>query len=396
MTNHTDHTTATETDPNAPKGRRAVLGLAGAGLAGAVALGRGTSVAANDGDPVSVGGDFSGDTATRFTNTTANADIAGPANAIKGSVSSATNGSHAILATTVGTGHAIAGVVGTPANPTGNGVGATWGRHYGPGAAVEGQSKSKDQPIAGPANGVKGTVDEATNGSHAVLGITMGGGHAVAGDTPADAPNTVAATWGRHGGAGAGIGGISAGGYGGEFVGGRAQVRLIQEVDADNAGAPTTGEHKLGELYADGAGDLFYNQDDGLAFTKLTQQNVLLDDPVRVYDSRDGREPTTSQKGATSDGEIRVVDVSAIVDTAGARAAMINLTVTETDAAGYLSVFNGDTDDAEAPDTSSINWFQTGTTMANGLTVRLGADGTVKVRSKNSTHFIIDVTGFIA
>lgn len=332
--------------------------------------------------------------------------IAGPANGVKGIIVDATNGSHAVLGTTEGQGHAIAGVSNNMDADPGDGTGAkaaTWGRHFGPAAAVEGQSKTTSAPIAGPANGVKGIVEEPGNGSHAVLGVTNGGGHAVAGDTPADAKgkdgvgeNTVAATWGRHRGIGAGIGGISVGGYGGEFVGGKASVRLIPSVDVP-VGAPADEMHLVGELFVDGAGDLYYNTADGANFTKLNGGGtIMLSDSQRAYDSRAGETPA-SQKGRHGAREVREIDLTEFTDLpVGASGAIINVTVADTDPLGYALVFNGATADSPTPVGSSVNWVDAGEYVANGITVALSATGTVKVYTESATDVIIDVVAYIS
>lgn len=327
-------------------------------------------------------------------------DLAGPANAVKGVVESPTNGSHAVLGITNGAGHAVAGDI--PAG-TGNTVGATWGRHAGLGAGAEGINVATDVELAGPANGVKGTVDDPSNGSHAVLGITNGAGHSIAGDTPAEADNTVAATWGRHNGAGAGIGGVSAAGYGGEFVGGRASVRLIPS-DGVAAGAPTDGDSQTGELFVDGVGNLFYNVGPGANFTQLNNQAeggqsvVLFDDPQRAYDSREGNAPNAgaANQQRFEDGETKMIDLTAFTDyPAGARAALVNITVAGTDAIGFLTAFNGDTAPEDLPLAASVTWAMANERNSNSLTVRTNAAGQINVYTKGSADVIVDVTGYL-
>lgn len=449
--------------------RRRMLGFAGAGIAaaGAAVLTSESPASAAEGDTVTVGGDFTGTTATSLsidgaeaailgTNTATTAAIAGPANALKGVVTSATNGSHAVLGTTAGDGHAVAGVctkidnargatwgrhlglgagaegentaTNVPIAGAANGVkgvivdatngshavlgttpgdghavagvctkldnarGATWGRHLGAGAGVEGENTAQNIALAGPANGVKGLITQATNGSHAILGITAGAGHSVAGDTPAGS-NVTAATWGRHGGAGAGIGGVSASGYGGEFVGGRASVRLIPSAGVA-VGEPTDANSKRGELFVDGAGNLFYNVADGANFTRLNTQTVLFDDPQRAYDSRAGELPSSGAKGAFTAGTTKVVDLTTETDLpAGASGAIVNITVANTVGAGFVTVYNGDS--ANRPNTSSVNWSASGQILSNGLTVKVSSTGTVRVFANSGTHVIIDVIGFI-
>lgn len=473
MTDQRNPDTAVETTEERGGINRRRMFLAGAGLAGAAVITKASTASAADGDNVVLGADASdggvneSSSTTEIVNSGTSSDRSN--NAIKGTLSNADNNSHAVLGVTEGEGHAIAGVVN---NTTDDAVAATWGRHFGPAAATEGQSLAENQPIAGPANGVKGIVEMPTNGSHAVLGITNGGGHAVAGDTPADAagadgegnntvaatwgrhgglgagiggvntatdvplagpargvegivldatngshavygeargaghsvagdtpadaPNTVAATWGRHQGAGAGIGGISVGGYGGEFVGGKASARLIPSDDVA-VGAPQDEMHLVGELFVDGAGDLYYNTADGANFTKLNGGGtVMLWDSQRAYDSRAGEAPA-GQKGRHAAGEVREIDLTEFTDLpANASGAIINITVADTDALGYALVFNGDTPDSPTPVGSSINWVDAGEFVANGITVALSSTGTVKVYTEKATDVVIDVVAYIS
>lgn len=364
--------------------RRAWLGLAGAGLAGAAVLSSARGAAAADNDPVLVGGAWEGDTATSFENTTTTAPVDGTANALVGLIESATNGSDAIRGATAGDGHALAGV----ASKLDSTRGATAGLHLGAGAGVEGENQAVDIPDDGTANGVKGSITEETNGSAAVLGTTVGGGHAVAGVIDETAPNIAAATFGDHGGLGAGVGGSSAGGYGGEFTGGKAAIRLIPTATAV-AGPPTDTGHLRGELVVDGVGDVWYNVSDGAHFTRLNSQGgtTLLVDPKRAYDSR-------KTGGKFTFAEIRKVGLVPAGVPVGARGAVINLTVTETDAGGYVTVFNGDST-TKQPESSSINWKLPNTDIANSIPVAIGADGSVNVYANSVTHVVIDVIGYI-
>lgn len=394
---HTNPSTTDEAGPEPDSrsaSRRRMLGLAGAGVAtAAVTLARGGAVSAADGDPVVVGADHDGDTATTFENTTAESPIAGPHSALVGYINSPDNGAHTINAFTSGNGHAVAGET----LKRDNAVGATWGRHGGLGAGAEGVNIATDVPLAGPAHGVKGSITQQTNGSHAVIGITQGAGHSIAGDTPAEAnggTNTTAATWGRHGGPGAGIGGVSAMGYGGEFVGGRASVRLIPTEDVP-VGPPTDDGHLRGELFVDGSGDLWYNVSDGANFVRLnTSGSVMLTDPQRAYDSRAGAPPSSGPKGIFAAGETRVIDLTEATDLPAGAPAIVNLTVAGTGAWGYLTLFNGDS--TARPETSAINWSQPDTAVANSLTVATGASGTIQVYASDTTHVIVDVLGFLS
>ena len=394
-TNQTPDDSAGE--PRSAMNRRLALTLAGAGIAGAAVAVGGARASAANGDAVLVGGTFTGATVTTLTNDTVTEAIAGPANALKGVIPSATNGSHAILGTTAGDGHAIAGVN----SKLDNTRAATWGRHLGAGPGAEGENAADNVPLAGTGNGVLGLITKPTNGSHAVKGVTAGAGHSIAGDTPANAqdgaggPNVQAATWGRHGGIGAGIGGVSAAGYGGEFIGGKAHVRLIQ-TSAAPAGPPAGTGHLLGELYADGAGNLFFNRSDGSNFTQLNNQITMFVDPQRAFDSRAGNAPANPNKGRFGKGETRVIDLTQFTDLpVGARGALINLTVNEPTLSGYATIFSGDTADADRPNASSINWGIGTQVLANGLTIGVGSAGTIKVFTYDATDVIIDITGYL-
>ena len=402
------HDETTDETTETPGINRRRMFIAGAGLAGAAALAKGGTASAADPNDVTLNETKAATDRTGVINGGSNDGVPGTEGneALYGEITDASNGSHAVRGITTGTGHAVAGET----NSTTNTVGATWGRHRGPGPGVDGVNVSTETiALAGDGNGVRGTITEVTNGSHAVKGVTFGAGHSVAGDTPADAedgsggPNTTAATWGRHGGVGAGIGGVSAAGYGGEFIGGKAHVRLIQ-VDNDNlvddqepvTGAPTDEMHAIGELFADGAGNLYYNQGEGAQWTKLNNQVMLLPDIQRAYDSRATEPPANSNKGRHAAGETRSIDLTEFTDMpAGASGAIINVTVADTSGNGYALVFNGDSATDPTPVGSSVNWVGSGEFVANGITVATGADGTVNVFTLEATEVVIDVVGYI-
>jgi hypothetical protein len=74
--------------------------------------------------------------------------------------------------------------------------------------------------------------------------------------------------------------------------------------------------------------------------------------------------------------------------------AILTLTITETTgSAGYLTVHAAD--DATSPNTSNINWFGPGQTMATTVVTALDVHGQIKVDGfSNDTHFIVDVTAY--
>ena len=114
--------------------------------------------------------------------------------------------------------------------------------------------------------------------------------------------------------------------------------------------------------------------------------------PVRLLDTRSAN----GLSGAFRDATVRTFQLtgrgSVPVD---AVAVTANLTVTGATSAGYVSV--GPTMDS-APTTSTLNVLK-GQTLANGLTLRIGAGGKVGAvfRGASSTsgaHLILDVTGY--
>ena len=112
------------------------------------------------------------------------------------------------------------------------------------------------------------------------------------------------------------------------------------------------------------------------AFVPITPIN-------RVLDTR-----TTGGKLAAN--EERIIDLH--VPTF-ARAAVINLTVTNTEIAGFVAVFPAD---IGYPGNSSINWSATGQNIANGVITATDPTGKVKIRGGvNPTDVVIDVQGFL-
>ena len=79
--------------------------------------------------------------------------------------------------------------------------------------------------------------------------------------------------------------------------------------------------------------------------------------------------------------------------------ALINLTIDQTEASGYLTAWapvgeNG----SPAPDTSNINWTTHNQTLANLVVVKLGGehDDAFNIRADGNgrTHVIVDLMGY--
>jgi hypothetical protein len=101
----------------------------------------------------------------------------------------------------------------------------------------------------------------------------------------------------------------------------------------------------------------------------------------RVFDSRAGTKFAA--------GEERVIDLSkSLIPTA--RAAVVNLTATETAASGFLAAF---ADGIAWPGNSSLNYTGANQSVANGVIVTMTA-GKIKVRcGSGASHVIVDVIG---
>jgi hypothetical protein len=76
-----------------------------------------------------------------------------------------------------------------------------------------------------------------------------------------------------------------------------------------------------------------------------------------------------------------------------AKAAVANLTVTETEVAGFVAVFPAN---VPWPGNSSINWSATNQNLANGVITATDSTGNVRIRGGvNPTHVVIDVQGYL-
>jgi len=81
---------------------------------------------------------------------------------------------------------------------------------------------------------------------------------------------------------------------------------------------------------------------------------------------------------------------------AGARAAILNLTVTQTTGtSGYIGVYPAELS-ATWPGNSNLNWFGPGQNLATGITTAVGSFGAIILHvGENATHAIVDVQGYL-
>jgi len=113
--------------------------------------------------------------------------------------------------------------------------------------------------------------------------------------------------------------------------------------------------------------------------------------PSRVLDTRTGTGAPTGKLGAGAALNLTIAG-QAGVPASGAGAVIVNVTVTEPGAPGYVTVYPSN---VSAPNASNLN-FVAGQTIPNLVVVKLGPDGHVKLTNGSwlGTHLIGDVAGY--
>lgn len=114
-------------------------------------------------------------------------------------------------------------------------------------------------------------------------------------------------------------------------------------------------------------------------------------EPTRFVDSRQRLGSPQGKLAGQSTLDVQIAGQNGLPAT-GVTAVALNVTVTDPEEAGHLTVFPSG---GQAPSTSSVN-FTAGQTVANAVIVPVGADGRIKVRNNawNRAHVIVDVTGY--
>ncbi len=244
-------------------------------------------------------------------------------------------------------------------------------------------------------------------------------GYGVVGVNNSFAPGTV------------GVYGLSYGGIGGHFAGGQIGVTSNGPVAAQFTGVET-GVHasgaraamylipqgdrpvtqarhsEMGMVTVDSSGELWCCVGGGNpgVWRKLASLNTAgalhAITPFRAYDSRSPL-PSPGVLATGSSRTISVADRRAANGTVnapnlvppGATAVTLNLTITGTKGNGFLSLNPGS---AGSTLTSSINWSSANLSLANGLTMMIGAGREITVSCGGpagaSTHVIVDITGY--
>lgn len=228
------------------------------------------------------------------------------------------------------------------------------------------------------ASAVFGSVSHSGNASPGVMGMTAGSGAGVRGRA------------------------LNASGVGMQADGGRAQLLLVP---ADTAGPPRAGNHVVGEVFVDSAGEHYICAGAGTpglwrkvatgapGFSAHSGSINFLASPVRIWDSRGG-----APLAARTSVDLQIAGVkdrvSGIGVPMGAVGVMGNVTVTQTVApGGFLALYP---QGSPAPATSNINWFGANQNLSTAAIVGLSASGKITIlNGPKPTHVIFDVAAFV-
>jgi hypothetical protein len=114
--------------------------------------------------------------------------------------------------------------------------------------------------------------------------------------------------------------------------------------------------------------------------------------PQRILDTRSAIGAATTSPIAPKGDVTLTVAGHGGVPTTGATAVVMNVTVTNATGIGYITVYPADV--STMPIVSNLNLTQAGQTVANLVTVRLSADGKVKIFTSGGGHVLADVAGY--
>jgi hypothetical protein len=112
--------------------------------------------------------------------------------------------------------------------------------------------------------------------------------------------------------------------------------------------------------------------------------------PTRFLDTRFGTGGWLGRAGVEQTLDVTVGSTSGIPSRA--TAAVLNVTVAGATSAGFLTVFPCD---QPVPNASNVN-FVAGTAVANAVTVKLAADGSLCVYASSRADVLVDLAGYLA
>jgi hypothetical protein len=105
--------------------------------------------------------------------------------------------------------------------------------------------------------------------------------------------------------------------------------------------------------------------------------------PSRLLDSRGA-----SKRPAGTVTEVQIAGRGG-APASGAMVAVVNVTMTDTDDAGFVTVWGQGTQ----PPTSNLNATQAGQTVPNLVIVPVGSDGKIRLFTSVASHLLVDITG---
>lgn len=124
---------------------------------------------------------------------------------------------------------------------------------------------------------------------------------------------------------------------------------------------------------------------------------TTLFEPIRLFDSRDPSNFFGGNK--LSDGDVVAV-IASVPGVDFLEAVFVNVTITQTEGAGFLALrANDESDGVTTPTTSNINWTGPDVTLANLALSRVGAESSIAifcVGTGAATHVIVDLQGYVA
>jgi hypothetical protein len=117
--------------------------------------------------------------------------------------------------------------------------------------------------------------------------------------------------------------------------------------------------------------------------------------PSRVLESRQGQPATVDGKywqigkrSAKTITELQVTGRGGVASDAAA--VVLNVTVTDPSAPGYLTIFPCG---ANLPNSSNLN-YTTGQTVGNSVVAKVGAGGKICIYAHSATQLIVDTNGY--
>jgi hypothetical protein len=130
----------------------------------------------------------------------------------------------------------------------------------------------------------------------------------------------------------------------------------------------------------------------GAAPGDVVQNSFVPLSPTRILDTRPAPSNVGGFLGPLTAGQTHTFQVTGVAGVpANATAVVMNITVTGTNDAGYLTVYPAG---AALPTASNLNWAS-GVTIPNLVTVKIGAAGKVSVFNfTGNAHVIADVAGY--